>query len=39
MTIILATWEREVRRIEIPSQPKANYSQNPISKILSTKMC
>jgi hypothetical protein len=37
MPVILVTREAEIRRIEIKSQPKANSSQDPISKIPVTK--
>jgi hypothetical protein len=32
MPVTLATWEAEIRRIAVPSQPLANSSQDPISK-------
>jgi hypothetical protein len=32
MPVILATWEAEIRRIAVPSQPWANSSRDPISK-------
>jgi hypothetical protein len=35
--IILATQEAEISRIVVQSQPKANSSQDPISKIPNTK--
>jgi hypothetical protein len=35
--VILATSEAEIRRITVQGHPKANSSQDPISKILSTK--
>jgi hypothetical protein len=31
--VILVTQEAEIRRIEVQSQPPANSSQDPISKI------
>jgi hypothetical protein len=37
MPVILATQEAQIRWIKIPSQPWANSSKDPISKILSTK--
>jgi hypothetical protein len=33
MPVILATWETEIRRIEIPGQPKQISSRDSISKI------
>jgi hypothetical protein len=35
--VILATEEAEIRRIMVGSQPWANSSQDPISKIPNTK--
>jgi hypothetical protein len=37
MHVILATQEAEIKRIEVQSQPKANSSRYPISKISNTK--
>jgi hypothetical protein len=37
MTVILATGEAEIRRIEVQSQPGKNSSRDSISKIYSTK--
>jgi hypothetical protein len=35
--VILATWEVEIRRIVVQSQPRANSSRDPISKKLNIK--
>jgi hypothetical protein len=35
--VILATQEAEIRRIKVQSQPRANSSRDPISKISNTK--
>jgi hypothetical protein len=37
MPVILATKEANIRRIEVPSQPRENISQDPISKIAITR--
>jgi hypothetical protein len=37
MPVILVTQEAEIRRIVVQSQPQANSSQDPISKIPNTK--
>jgi hypothetical protein len=37
MPVILATQEAEIRRITVQSQPQANSSRDPISKIPITK--
>jgi hypothetical protein len=37
MSIILATWEAEIRRITVQSHPKTNSLWDPISKIPNTK--
>jgi hypothetical protein len=31
MSIILASWEAEIRRIVVQSQPRQKYLQDPIS--------
>jgi hypothetical protein len=36
MPIILATQEKEIRRIEVQIQPQGNSSQDSISKIPNT---
>jgi hypothetical protein len=36
MPVILATWEAEIRRITVWSQPQANSSGDPILKIPNT---
>jgi hypothetical protein len=37
MLVILATWEAEIRRIKVGTQPWPNNLQDSVSKISNTK--
>jgi hypothetical protein len=38
MPVILATWEAEIRRTEVPGKPGKIVHKTPISKISQSKM-